>query len=151
MSERGIRAEAYFRQGYNCAQSVALAFTDITGLDAATTAKASSSFGGGLSRLREVCGAVSGAALVLGLVEGYSEPNDPALKKAHYHRVQEFAKRFKEMNGSIVCRELLAGVDTVKGNDPETRTEDYYRKRPCPRLVHLAADILDEMLRTENG
>ncbi len=151
MSERGIRAEEYFRQGYNCAQSVVLAFADIAGLEPQTAAKLASSFGGGLSRLREVCGTVSGAALILGMVEGYSDPHDPEAKKAHYHRVQEFAGRFRQLNGSVVCRELLAGVKTIEGSDPEERTESYYKKRPCPRLVHQAADILDEMLCEKNG
>ena len=142
----GERAEQNFRRGYNCAQSVVLAFGDVTGLDEHTAAMLSSSFGGGMGRLREVCGAVSGALTVLGLVQGYADPDDPDAKKAHYHRVQEFAKRFREKNGSIICRELLSGVQTVGGSDPEQRTESYYKKRPCPALCRCAAEILDEMI-----
>ena len=142
----GEKAEQNFRRGYNCAQSVVLAFSDVTGLDDRTAAMLSSSFGGGMGRLREVCGAVSGALTVLGLVQGYADPDDPDEKKAHYHRVQEFAKRFREKNGSIICRELLSGVQTVGGSDPEQRTESYYKKRPCPALCRCAAEILDEMI-----
>lgn len=142
----GEKAEQNFRRGYNCAQSVLLAFGDITGLDDRTAAMLSSSFGGGLGRLRELCGTVSGAAMVLGLVKGYADPDDHEGKKAHYHRVQEFARRFREKNGSIICRDLLSGVQTVEGSDPEQRTEAYYKKRPCPALCRCAAEILDEML-----
>ena len=117
------KAEAYFRQGYNCAQSVLLAFGDMTGLDDETALRVSSSFGGGLGRLREVCGAVSGACMVLGLVKGYTDPDDREGKRAQYRLVQEFAERFREQNGSIVCRELLSGVQTVQGRDPEERTD----------------------------
>ena len=142
----GEKAEQNFRRGYNCAQSVVLAFGDVTGLDDRTAAMLSSSFGGGMGRLREVCGAVSGALTVLGLAQGYADPDDPDAKKAHYHRVQEFAKRFREKNGSIICRELLSGVQTVGGSDPEQRTESYYKKRPCPALCRCAAELLDEMI-----
>ena len=146
MMDHGKLAEENFRKGYNCAQSVLLAFGDVTGLDDKTAAMLSSSFGGGLGRLREICGTVSGAAMVLGLVQGYADSDDPEAKTAHYHRVQEFARRFREKNGSIICRELLSGVQTVEGNDPEQRTDAYYKKRPCPALCRCAAEILDEML-----
>jgi C_GCAxxG_C_C family probable redox protein len=146
MTKHDEKAYELFTNGYNCAQAVLLAFSDLTGLDDETAARLSSSFGGGLGRMREVCGAVSGAAMVLGLLKGYADPADPSAKKEHYHRVQEFCRRFKEANGSIVCRELLSGVQTVEGRDPEQRTEAYYKKRPCPEIVRRAAKILDEML-----
>ena len=142
----GEKAEKLFLEGYNCAQSVLCAFEDVTGIERETAAKLASSFGGGLGRMREVCGAVSGASMVLGLIKGYSDPKDFEAKKAHYARVREFAKRFKEQNGSIICRELLSGVDTEKGGVPEKRTEQYYyHKRPCALLCRQAAEILDEM------
>ena len=144
--DHGERARALFLEGYNCAQAVVCAFDDVTGLDRETAARMASSFGGGLGRLREVCGTVSGAALVLGIARGYSDPKDPAAKRAHYHLVQEFARRFREANGSIVCRELLAGVEVTPGGDPEARTEAYYRRRPCPNLACRAARILDDLL-----
>jgi len=139
-------ARSLFLQGYNCAQSVFCAFGDVTGLDRDAAARLSSSFGGGLGRLRQVCGTVSAAAMVLGMVRGYADPNDFEAKKAHHHLVQEFARRFEDRCGSIVCRELLRGVEVAPGNDPEARTGEYYKKRPCPNLAFLAAQILDEML-----
>ena len=146
MSKHGDLAEKLFREGYNCSQAVLLAFSDITGLGDETAAKIASSFGGGLGRMREVCGAVSGAAMVLGLVKGYSDSKNFEAKKAHYNLVQEFSKRFKEKNGSIICRELLTGVKTAQGKEPEARTDTYYKKRPCPLLVKDAAEILDDIL-----
>lgn len=147
MSDHAERARALFFEGYNCAQSVACAFCDATGLSMEDSARMASSFGGGLGRLREVCGTVSGAAMVLGIVEGYSNPGDQAAKRAHYARVQAFARRFRELNGSIVCRELLKGVDVTPGGVPEDRTPEYYRKRPCPELAFRAAAILEDMLK----
>ena len=146
MSEHKALAEKLFYDGYNCAQAVLLAFEDVTGLDKKTAAMLASSFGGGLGRMREVCGAVSGASMVLGIAKGYSNPDDREAKKAHYKLVQDFCAKFKEKNGSIVCRELLSGVEKTSGGVPETRTDSYYKKRPCPMLVADAAEILDEIL-----
>lgn len=139
-------ARELFFKGYNCAQSVFCAFCDVTGLDLDTAAKLSSSFGGGMGRLREVCGTVSGALMVLGIARGYSDVTRPELKKDHYHLVQEFAAAFKEKNGSIVCKELLRGVEVKPGSEPEARTPEYYKKRPCPNYVYEAARIVEEML-----
>lgn len=146
MSAHSKKAEKLFYDGFNCAQAVLLAFSDVTRLDDDTAARLSSSFGGGIGRMREVCGAVSGACMVLGLVNGYSSPSNTMAKKEHYHLIQEFAKRFREENGSIICRELLSGVNVKKGGAPEERSEAYYKKRPCPELVRISAEILDEML-----
>ena len=141
-------AEALFRRGYNCAQAVCCAFCDVTGLDIDNAARLASSFGGGLGRLRETCGTVSGAAIVLGAVCGYCEPGNIDLKNAHYELVREFARRFRERCGSIVCRELLAraGVDPAAGGDSAPRTPEFYQKRPCPKLAFEAARIVDELL-----
>ncbi len=144
--DHGARAKALFQDGYNCAQAVLLAFEDVTGLPAATAAKLASGFGGGIGRMREVCGAVSGAVMTLSLSRGYDDPADTAAKAAHYRTVQEFAARFKAENGSIVCRELLQGVPTAPGTVPEARTPEFYRKRPCAELVEMAARIAEEML-----
>ena len=145
MTDHAALARKLFFEGYNCSQAVFCAFCDVTGLDIDTAARMSSSFGAGLGRLREVCGAVSGVALVLGIVRGYSDPADYEAKKAHYALIQEFARRFAEANGSIVCHALLGGV--AAGGAPEVRTEAFYQKRPCPNLVASAAELLDEMLK----
>ena len=151
MIDHAQRARALFLEGYNCAQSVFCAFTDVTGLDMDTAARLASSFGGGMGRLREVCGTVSAALMVLGMAQGYTDPADPQAKKDHYARVRAFAERFREAEGSIICRELLAkaNVDAAPGGDPEARTPEYYKKRPCPELAWQAAHILDLMLETE--
>ena len=148
MTNHAEIAEQLFIKGYNCAQAVFCAFTDVTGFDVDTSARLASSFGGGLGRLREVCGAVSGAALVLGILKGYDDPADQEAKKQHYELVREFADRFKEKHTSIICRELLtkASLKAESGGDPEPRSEKYFQTRPCPHLVYDAALILDEML-----
>lgn len=142
-------ARAYFLEGHNCAQSVVLAFQEELGLDKDTAARMASSFGGGMGRLREVCGAVSGMFLAAGLLWGYSQPNDTAGKKAQYERVQELAKAFQEKNGSIVCRELLGLDHKSDVPTPSARTSAYYKKRPCAALVADAAEILEHMLQSQ--
>ena len=151
MIDHAETARRLFREGYNCAQAVFCAFPDVTGLDREAAARLASSFGGGMGRLREVCGTMSGALLVLGIACGYSDPANPQAKADHYHRVQEFARRFRERNGTIICRELLAGVETVPGDEPEARTEAYYARRPCMRLAGEAAAILEAMLNEQKG
>ncbi|MBR3354316.1 MAG: C_GCAxxG_C_C family protein [Oscillospiraceae bacterium] len=144
--DHSIEAQRLFREGYNCSQAVFCAFCDETGLDTDLAAQLSSSFGGGIGRLREVCGAVSGAMMALGALRGYSDISDPDKKIRHYERVQEFARRFREKNGSIICRELLKGIEVTEGVVPEARTPEFYEKRPCLRLIGEAAAILDDML-----
>ena len=150
ISARATLARANFLKGYGCAQSVLLAYADLTGLDETTLAKLGSSFGGGMGRLREVCGGVTGAFAVLGLVCGYDDPADKEGKSRHYADIRELARRFTERSrgGSIVCREILqnAGLSGDKGGEAEARTAEYYEKRPCPDLVYLAAEVLGEML-----
>ena len=135
--ERAALAEELFRGGMNCAQSVFCAFAGDFGMARDVAAKASCGLGGGVGRMREVCGAVTGAALVLGMRHGED-------KSAVYPFVQDFCRRFREENGSVVCRELLAGTGATAGGAPETRTEGYYRKRPCVELVKCAVRILEE-------
>ena len=149
MTNHARIAKQLFFKGYNCAQSVFCAFTDVTGYDIDTSARMASSFGGGLGRLRETCGAVSAAALILGIVKGYADPADYEAKKQHYELVREFADKFKEKDKSIICRELLteASLNPESGGAPEQRSEEYYQKRPCPNLVYDAALILDEMIQ----
>ncbi len=150
VTARAEAARNYFLSGYGCAQSVLLAYSDLTGLDEKTSARLGSSFGGGMGRLREVCGGVTGAFAVLGLLCGYDDPADKAGKSRHYADVRELARRFSERSqgGSIVCREILsnAGLSGESGGEAEARTPEYYQKRPCPDLVALASEILAEML-----
>ena len=143
------RAMELFTQGCNCSQSVVLAFADELSLDASTLAKLSSSFGGGLGRMREVCGAVSGMAIVLGLLEGYDDPADSDAKAAHYARIQAAAKQFEAENGSVVCRELLGLSRKHDRPEPSARSADFYQTRPCRELVGMAAEILEAQLRRE--
>lgn len=138
-------AMSHFKQGYNCAQSVVMAFCDRTRLTEEESARLASSFGGGLGRLREVCGAVSGMAIVLGILYGYDDPKAPGAVQGHYALVQEAAGAFRAKNRSIVCRELLGDGGPIR-TAPEARTAEYYRKRPCVELVGDAADILDRII-----
>lgn len=142
--DHGEKAGQLFLQGYNCAQAVAVAFCDVTGLQPEFAAKMASSFGGGMGRLREVCGAVSGMLMVAGLLYGYNVPGDDRVKMAHYQLVQNLAGQFREEVGSIVCREILKNPPTDPA--PTPRTEEFYRKRPCAKMVMLAAQILDRYL-----
>ena len=147
---RGDRARELFREGYNCSQAVTLAFAEeleARGISREMAAGLASSFGGGLGRLREVCGCVSGMALVCGALEGYTDPKAAAEKQDHYKRIQELVSAFKNENGSYICRELLAGINTDTNPVPEARTESYYKKRPCAELAACAADILERHLK----
>lgn len=143
---RKEKAMRLFEEGYNCTQSVVLAFSDRFDMPEETLARLVSAFGGGMGRLREVCGSMSGVFFVTGMLYGYSEPKDFEGKKELYANVQELARRFEEKNGSIVCRELL-GLDHKRdGSVPERRTEEYYKKRPCKELIGCAAEILDRFM-----
>jgi C_GCAxxG_C_C family probable redox protein len=136
-----------FIKGYNCSQSVFAAFCDETGMDLETALKLSSSFGGGMGRLREVCGAVTGIFMVVGMVYGYSDPEDSEAKAEHYELIQTLAAKFREENGSIICRELLELPEGPDSPVPEERTEAYYARRPCSELVEHAAEILEEYIQ----
>ena len=147
---RGDRARELFREGYNCSQAVTLAFAEeleARGISREMAAGLASSFGGGLGRLREVCGCVSGMALVCGALEGYTDPKAAVEKQDHYKKIQELVTTFKNENGSYICRELLAGINTDTNPVPEARTESYYKKRPCAELAACAADILERHLK----
>ena len=143
---RGERARQNFREGCNCAQAVALAYADLSGVDGEKLAALTLPLGGGLGRLRETCGAVTGAAVCLGfLFEGKERGEMYAL-------VQEFARRFRAENGSINCGELLSRASLPaeaadRSPSPAPRTPEYYKKRPCAELVFSAASILEEMIK----
>jgi C_GCAxxG_C_C family probable redox protein len=140
-------AMANFMKGYNCSQSVVLAFADMLPVNESDLLKMASSFGGGMGRLREVCGSVSGMFIVIGLLYGYDGPETGPVKAEHYKRVQELAHRFEEKHGSIVCRELLGLNVKREAPTPEARTKEYYKKRPCPEIIGDAAEILEEYIK----
>lgn len=144
---RGEKAEALFLEGYNCAQAVVLAFEDLLPYDRQTLAKLSSSFGGGMARLREVCGSVSGMFMVAGFLYGYHDPKAREEKTEHYARIQKLAAEFQAQNGSIVCRELLGLTEKKQAPIPEERTPEYYKKRPCKSLIGMAAEIMENYIK----
>lgn len=148
---KGDIAKQNFMNGYNCSQAVLLAFCEDFGLEKETALKISEPFGGGMGRMREVCGTVTGMFMVLGLAMGNGNSKDNTTKKNVYKSVQELAAKFKEDNGSIICRELLGFQKNNKESYvPSERTNEYYKKRPCPELCKYAADILEEYLKEEN-
>lgn len=146
MTDYSQTAMWYFKQGYNCSQAVMATFYKEMNMDFETAVKISSSFGGGMGRLREVCGAVSGMFMVAGILYGYDNPNDKIAKTKHYKFIQELAQRFKEQNKSIICRELL-GIGTGANKPlPDDRTKEYYQKRPCVQIVGMAAGIIGDLI-----
>lgn len=148
---RKQRAMELFLEGYNCTQSVVLAFEDLLPPECRDEIVCmSSAFGGGMGRLREVCGSVSGMFLIAGLLCGYSSPETGEKKAELYGRIQELAHRFEEKNGSIVCRDLLGLSVKEEAPVPAARTENYYKKRPCKELVGMAAEILDDFIIKNN-
>jgi C_GCAxxG_C_C family probable redox protein len=146
INERVETARNYFLEGYNCAQSIALAYHDVMGIDKELSATMAAPFGGGMGRLREVCGTVSGMFMVAGFIAPNAQPNDTANKKSCYALVQSLAERFREENGSIVCRELLGLTQQKDDPTPSPRTEEYYHRRPCAEYVAIAARILGEKI-----
>lgn len=149
MSKHSELAKEFFKKGYNCSQSVVVAFCDVMKLEEETALKISSSFGGGMGRLREVCGAVSGMLIVLGMLEGYSDPLDKTAKAKHYKLIQSIAIRFKKEKKSLICRELLGLSDEIQSYIHEERSEEFYKKRPCAEIVEYAAIILDEYIQNK--
>lgn len=146
MSKYRERAMELFKQGYNCSQSVVATFCEDIGMEFETALKISSSFGGGMGRLREVCGAVSGMFMVAGMLYGYTDPEDRISKSEHYKLIQEMAEKFKAQNRSLICRELLGQEEKIQSHVPEERTEEYYKKRPCIELVGDAAEIMHQIM-----
>ena len=151
MTDHAALAEAYFKDGCNCAQSVFCAFEDVTGFDHETSLRLGSSYGGGFGRLREVCGAFSAAAGVLGLLYGYTDLTDPQAKADHYALVQALAADFKADFGTIVCRELLGKAGAASSPVPSPRTAEYHATRPCGGLVRRAAELVDRIMESRQA
>lgn len=150
MSEKSEKAKELFKQGYNCSQAVLGVFCEELGMDFDTAMKIACSFGGGMGRMREVCGTVSGMFMAAGLA--YASANSSAAEKGeHYKRIQELAKRFKDKNGSIICRELLEGINVSTSPTPSERTENYYKKRPCIELVGDSVEIFEQFLKENSN
>ena len=156
IEERVERAKRLFKEGgYNCCQAVVLAYNDVFGIDDQTAAAISSGFGGGMGRMREVCGAVSGMTMLAGLIKPATDPSVKDWRTANYALVQEMAYEFKDINGSIVCKELLGLVPmgssaqaSKESPEPSDRTPEYYKKRPCEELVGISARIVGEKSAT---
>lgn len=154
IEERVAKAKRLFKEkGYNCCQAVVLAYNDLFGIDDETAAAMSSGFGGGMGRMREVCGSVSGMVMLAGLIRPASDPSVKEWRTTNYALVQEMADEFRNINGSIVCKELLglvpAGSQTPapkESPEPSDRTPEYYRKRPCEELVGISARIAGEKI-----
>ncbi len=147
IEERVLRARELFLQGYNCSQSVFCAYADMYGFPEELALKASASFGGGIGRMRETCGAACGMFMLAGMETGQTAPADDAAKQRNYKLVQALADKFREMNGHLLCRELLQlRKDTKIVAVPDARTAEYYKQRPCLRMVESAARIWGEYL-----
>jgi len=152
MKSRTERAVELFMEGFNCSQSVFAAYADLFGMEKETALRVSASFGGGIGRMREVCGAANGMFLVAGMLTGSVEGKDQVAKKNNYEVVQRLAAEFKKENGgTYICREMLGlskdGSRVALGNTtPEARTEEYYKKRPCLKTIRGAAAIVERML-----
>ena len=152
--QRVARGVALFKEGYNCSQSVAIAMADWYGVDKDLMARMSASYGGGIGRMRETCGSALGMFMLAGLETATPEANQQS-KARNYAAVQELAARFRSVTGSIVCKELLGlnkqradGTipEIVITSTPAERTDEYYRKRPCVRMVETALRIYMQWL-----
>lgn len=146
MQSRVEDAVKTFEAGYGCAQSVFATYADFFGMDRETALKLASPLGGGIGRMREVCGAVTGMALLAGLKDGNTNPGDEEARERIYLLVREMSDRFKDENGTIICRELLGIRTREQSAKPDKRTLEYYENRPCRRLVAGAAKIIEEMI-----
>ena len=148
IESRVERAKALFKQGFNCSQSVFAACADLYNIDETTALRISASFGGGIGRMRQTCGAACGMFLLAGMQNGSAIPGDHEGKMHNYAYVQELAEQFKQDNGSLICSELLGIAPKPQDPKPEARTEAYYQKRPCVEMVASAVRIYLELLNT---
>ena len=144
MTKREI-AESNFLSGYNCAQAVLSAFSFEVGLSEETCIKLASSFGGGMGRMRLTCGAFSAMLMVAGLLSGYDDTADIEAKAAHYKLVQTLAQEFKKRHGTLSCNELLGG-NADSSFTPTERTEEFYKTRPCLKIIGDCAEIIEQLI-----
>ena len=141
------KATELFKKGYNCAQSVFCANCDKVGIDFEIGLKLTSSFGGGMGRLREVCGAVTAMFMLIGLKKGYVTFDNDEIKEKHYAKVQELAHKFQKEFGSIICRELLNLNEQESDAKPSARTDEYYQTRPCEKFIEFASNLIEKELQ----
>ena len=141
IDQRVERAVVLFKKGYNCSQSVFAACADMYGMDEEMALRVAASFGGGIGRMRQTCGAACGMFVLAGLENGSAKAGDAEGKKQNYALVQDLAAKFKQVNGSLICAELLGIAPKPQEPTPETRTEAYYQKRPCVEMVANAVRI----------
>ena len=146
IEKRTIQAVTFFEEGFNCSQAVFMAYSDLYGIEPEMAAKLATSFGGGMGRLREVCGAVSGMFLLLGLHYPFTDTKDKAAKNINYKAVQRTANEFKSVMGSYICADLLKLKHEPQNPESSERNEAYYKSRPCLRCVALAAEITGKEL-----
>ncbi len=146
LEKRIEKATELFKSGFNCSQSVFNAFSDLYGFDDDTALRISSSFGGGIGRMRQTCGAACGMFLLAGLEKGTSDASNSKGKADNYSLVQELAGEFKKRNGSLICAELLGLKKPEESCIPDERNDQYYKKRPCVEMVREAARIYYEYL-----
>lgn len=149
MKDRVEKAVELFKSGYNCSQSVVAAFADMYGFTQEQALRMSASFGGGIGRMRQTCGAACGMFLLAGLEKGAVDGKDREGKAANYALVQQLAEEFRKRNGSMICAELLGLKKPESSSMPEARTEQYYAKRPCAKMVEEAAVIWAEYLEKQ--
>jgi len=133
-----------FKEGYNCSQSVFCSYCEQFGIDFDTGLKLSSSFGGGIGRLRNVCGAISGLCMLIGLKQGYTSPDNDEIKEKHYAKVQELVKKFENKFGSVICKELLNFDEKNFSPKPTKRTNEFYQNRPCEKFIKYACELFEE-------
>lgn len=150
ISRKEQAVEAFYG-GCNCAQAVFSTYADLFGIDKQTAMNLTNSMGGGISRLREVCGTVSAIALLTGLAEGAVDPGDLKAREKVYRRTRDLVAQFEEENGSLICRELLGILGREMSARPSERTPEYYKKRPCAKFVACAAKIIEENLISDMG
>lgn len=144
---KGERAYELFKEGYNCSQAVFGAFAEELGVDFDTAVMLASGFGGGIGRMREVCGTFTGLTMAASMIYGYNDPKDTETKTELYEKIRALADKFREENGSIICRELLGLQQAEKSAVPEARTSEYYKKRPCAELCRYAAELLEQFIK----
>ena len=154
IEERVNKAVGLFKEGYNCSQSVVGAWSDYYDMDEQLLIKLATSFGAGIGRMRETCGAACGMFILAGLETGCTDPTNPSGKSNNYKVIQDLAAKFKECNGSINCGELL-GLREIKEDKishiPQERTPEYYKKRPCVEMVASAARIYGKFIASKQN